>query len=89
MRSQAEKRYPERKCSGCGGRFPKGELVRILRTPDGSVTLDTTGKLSGRGSYICKSEKCLNKARKSGHIERSLKCSVSEEIYSRIIGELL
>ena len=65
------------------------ELVRILRTPEGEVVLDLTGKKSGRGAYICKSEKCLAKARKTGFVERSLKCSVSAEVYDRIAGELI
>ena len=89
MKDTAMKHVPERKCAGCQGRFPKSALVRILRTPSGEVVLDTTGKLSGRGAYICKSEKCLAKARKSGYVERSLKCSVSDEVYSKISGELL
>ena len=89
MNTAAIKHVPERKCAGCQGRFPKNSLVRILRTPEGEVVLDLTGKKSGRGAYICKSAGCLAKARKTGFIERSLKCSVSSEIYEKISGELI
>ena len=89
MNAKATKHIPERKCAGCQGRFPKASLVRILRTPEGGVLLDLTGKTSGRGAYICKSAVCLAKARKTGFIERSLKCSVPSEVYERIAGELI
>ena len=78
------KKIPIRKCSGCGEHFPKGELVRVLRTPEGEVLLDLTGKCSGRGAYICKRLDCLKKARKARRIENALMCSVSEEMYNRM-----
>ncbi|MBQ7363829.1 MAG: YlxR family protein [Clostridia bacterium] len=77
-----EKAQPIRRCTGCGEHFPKKTLVRVLRTPDGEIILDPTGKKSGRGAYICKSRECLVRARKSGRIEQSLGCSVSAEIYA-------
>lgn len=83
-----EKKIPERKCLGCGEHFPKNILVRILRTPSGDVVLDTTGKLSGRGAYICKKTCCLKKAKKAARLERSLDCSIPEDIYAKIEGEL-
>ncbi len=83
------KKIPTRKCSGCNEHFPKSVLVRILRTPEGEIKLDMTGKLSGRGAYICKSAECLKKARRASRIERSLECAVPQEIYEKLESELL
>ena len=68
--------------------MPKGELVRVLRTPEGEVTLDLTGKKSGRGAYICKKSACLKKARKSRRFETSLECSIPDEVYDRMEEEI-
>ena len=56
------KKVPTRRCTGCGEHFPKNTLIRVLRTPDGEIILDLTGKKSGRGAYICKKAQCLKKA---------------------------
>ena len=77
-----------RRCTGCGEHFAKSELIRVLRTPDGEITLDLVGKKSGRGAYICKSADCLKKARKSRRIESALECSIPDEIYARMEEEL-
>ena len=82
------KKIPVRRCVGCGEHFPKGELVRVLRTPEGEVILDLTGKKSGRGAYICKKAACLKKARKSRRIETSLECSIPETVYDRMEEEI-
>ena len=82
------KKIPVRRCVGCGEHFPKGELVRVLRTPEGEVILDLTGKKSGRGAYICKKAACLKKARKSKRIETSLECSIPETVYDRMEEEI-
>ena len=82
------KKVPVRRCVGCGEHFPKGELVRVLRTPEGEVLLDLTGKKSGRGAYICKKAACLKKARKSRRIETSLECSIPAEVYDRMEEEI-
>ena len=82
------KKIPERRCVGCSGHFPKNTLIRVLRTPEGEVTLDLTGKKSGRGAYICKNPACLKKARKSRRIESSLECAISEELYEKMEEEL-
>ena len=82
------KKIPERRCVGCGEHFPKGELVRVLRTPEGEVTLDLTGKKSGRGAYICKKAACFKKARKSKRLETSLECSIPETVYDRMEEEI-
>ena len=84
----AVKKLPVRRCSGCGERFPKNTLVRVLRTPEGEIVLDLTGKRSGRGAYICKSSACLKKARKSKRIQASLECEIPEEIYDRMEEEI-
>lgn len=83
-----EKRIPIRRCTGCGEHFPKGELVRVLRTPEGEIVLDLVGKKSGRGAYICKKAECLKRARKSRRIEQALECSVPDEIYDRMEEEI-
>ena len=83
------RKQPVRRCTGCGEHFPKNELVRILRTPDSSIVLDTTGKLSGRGAYICNSISCLKKARKARRLETSLSCSIPADIYEKLERELL
>ena len=83
-----ERKIPERRCTGCGEHFPKNTLIRVLRTPEGEIILDVTGKRSGRGAYICKSADCLKKARRARRIESSLECSVPDEIYARMEEEL-
>ncbi len=88
MNGPVVKKLPTRRCTGCGEHFPKNVLVRILRTPDGNIVLDKTGKGSGRGAYICKSAACLNKARRASRIERSLNCEIPSDIYTRIEEEL-
>ena len=83
-----ERRLPIRRCTGCGEHFPKNTLVRVLRTPEGDITLDLLGKRSGRGAYICKKRECLAKARRSHRIEQSLECQISPEIYDRLEKEI-
>ena len=85
---QSEKKLPIRKCTGCGERFLKNSLVRIVKTPSGDIVLDKTGKISGRGAYICKSVKCLRKAVKASRLDRSLCCTVPDEIYLKLEEEL-
>ena len=84
----SQKKVPVRRCVGCGEHMPKGELVRVLRTPEGEVILDLTGKKSGRGAYICKKAACLKKARKSKRIETSLECSIPETVSDRMEEEI-
>ena len=86
--NQTLKKVPERRCVGCGEHFPKSDLVRVLRTPEGEVVLDLTGKKSGRGAYICKKAACLKKAQKSKRIETSLECAIPAEVYERMEEEI-
>lgn len=82
------KKVPERRCVGCQGTFPKKDLLRVLRSPEGDISIDFTGKKSGRGAYLCKNEACFKKARKSGIIHRALECEISEEIYDELEKEV-
>ena len=82
------KKIPERRCTGCGEHFPKSVMIRVLRTPEGEIVLDVTGKRSGRGAYICKNSSCLKKARKARRIEASLECRIPDEVYDRLEEEL-
>ena len=86
---EAKKRkMPERQCLGCNEHKPKAELLRVVKSPDGEISLDFTGKKSGRGAYICRSLKCLKKARKSRRIDKSLDCTVPDDVYDRMETEL-
>ena len=86
---EAKKRkIPERQCLGCNEHKPKIELIRVVRSPEGEISLDLTGKKSGRGAYICRSKKCLMKARKSKRIDKALDVSVPDEVYDRMETEL-
>ena len=85
---QKQKKIPERQCTGCGERRPKSELIRVVKSPEGEISLDPTGKKSGRGAYICKSVSCLSKARKAKRIERALECAVPAEVYDKMEEEL-
>ena len=82
------KKIPQRQCLGCNEHKPKKELLRVVRSPEGEISLDFTGKKSGRGAYICWDVHCLKKARKSKRIDRSLDCTVPEEVYDRMEQEL-
>ena len=85
---QKPKKIPERQCLGCNEHKPKKELLRVVRTPDGEILLDFTGKKSGRGAYICRDVTCLKRARKSRRIDRALEVSIPEEVYDRMESEL-
>lgn len=86
---QKKKKIPERKCLGCNESKPKAELIRIVRAPDGEVSLDFVGKKPGRGAYICKNSKCLQKARKANRISRSLECEIPDEVFDALEAELI
>ena len=82
------KKIPMRRCVGCNEHKPKAELLRVVRDPEGGISLDFRGKKSGRGAYICRSLKCLQKARKSQRIEKNLECTIPDEVYDRMEREL-
>ena len=83
------KKIPTRRCTGCGEHFPKIALIRVVRSPEGEISLDKTGKKSGRGAYICKSTACLKKARQKKRLEASLECEIPSEVYALMEEELL
>lgn len=83
-----KKKIPERRCTGCGESFPKKDLIRIVRSHEGEISLDFTGKKSGRGAYICPKSACFKKARRQGRIARSLESEISEELYEALCHEV-
>ncbi len=87
-RTPPMKKVPERRCVGCAGTFEKRDLLRVVRSPEGEISIDFTGKKSGRGAYLCKKSACLKKARKSGVLKRALECEISEEIYDELEKEI-
>ena len=82
------KKIPLRMCTGCMEMKPKAELIRIVKSPDGEVSVDLTGKKSGRGAYICKSIECLEKAFKAKRLSRNLDVNISEEIFNNLRKEI-
>ena len=82
------KKIPLRQCIGCGEMKNKKEMVRILKTAEGEIVLDATGKKNGRGAYICPSMDCFRKAKKSRGLDRSFKMVVPAEIYDRLEKEM-
>ncbi len=82
------KKTPLRKCTGCGEMKNKKDMVRVIRTPEGEIVLDATGKKNGRGAYICPDAECFVKARKSRGLERSLKVAIPAEVYDALESEL-
>ena len=83
-----QKKIPMRQCMGCRERKEKRALIRIVRCTDGQVRLDFSGKLNGRGAYICPDPACLSKAQKSKALERSLETTIPEEVYERLSKEM-
>ena len=84
----AGKKIPMRRCTGCGEMKSKKEMIRVIRTAEGEILLDATGKKNGRGAYLCFSAECLEKAVKSRGLERSLKMPVPQEVYENLKKEL-
>ena len=83
-----QKKIPQRQCMGCRERADKRDLIRVVRTPEGQVQLDFSGKLGGRGAYICPKAECLKKAQKTKALERSLEVPIPEEVYGRLSREI-
>ena len=83
-----QKKIPMRQCVGCREMKSKKELIRVVKSPEGAISLDFRGKAPGRGAYVCKSAECLAKAVKTHALERQLECSVSEEVFSQLSAQL-
>ena len=83
-----QKKIPQRQCMGCRERKAKRELIRVVRSPEGNVSLDFGGKMNGRGAYLCPDPACLKKAIRSKALERSLEVAIPEEVYARLEKEM-
>lgn len=82
------KKVPLRQCIGCGEMKTKKEMIRVLKTPEGEITLDATGRKNGRGAYVCPTMECLKKAIKSKGLERSFKMAIPREVYEALEKEM-
>ncbi len=92
------KKIPMRMCTGCGEMKPKKELVRVVKAPEKTseggetlppeISLDRTGRMPGRGAYVCRNPECLRLARKARRLERAFSCKIPEEVYRRLEEEL-
>ena len=82
------KKSPLRMCTGCGEMKPKKELVRVVRSKEGEISLDLTGRKAGRGAYVCPNLECLKKARTTRKIERSLDVKIPDELYDAMEKEM-
>ena len=83
-----QKKIPQRQCMGCRERKDKKAMLRVVRGTDGVVSLDFSGKLNGRGAYVCPDPECLKKAQKSKALERCLETSIPQEVYDRMVKEM-
>ena len=83
-----QKKIPQRQCMGCRERKAKRELIRVVRSPEGNVSLDFGGKMNGRGAYLCPDPECLKRAIRSKALERSLEVPIPEEVYDRLQKEM-
>ncbi len=82
------KKIPMRQCLGCREHKPKRELVRIVRSPEGQVSLDRSGRMNGRGAYLCRNPGCLRRAVKAKALERAFGTTVPDEVLDRLASEL-
>ena len=82
------RKTPQRMCLGCGEHKDKPQLVRVVRSPEGDISIDRTGKKSGRGAYVCQNVGCLQKARKAKRLERALGCQIPDDVYEALEKEL-
>lgn len=83
-----QKKIPQRQCMGCRERKEKRDLLRVVRTTEGTAVLDFSGKLNGRGAYVCPNPDCLKKAQKSRALERCLEIEIPREVYERMEKEM-
>ena len=82
------KKSPQRKCVGCNEMKDKKALLRIVRSPEGEISLDLTGKKNGRGAYVCPDKACITKAVKEKRLERALEKAISEDVYKQLLEDL-
>lgn len=82
-----EKKTPQRMCIACKQMKDKAELLRIVRSPEGEISLDFTGRRNGRGAYVCKSEECIVKCRKNKLLNRTFRQEVSDDVYEKLVED--
>ena len=82
------KKIPQRKCVGCGEMKSKKELIRVVRSPEGDISLDLNGKKAGRGAYVCPDKECITKAYKGHRLEKALEKQVKDDVYKKLLEEL-
>ncbi|WP_032121582.1 RNase P modulator RnpM [Clostridium amazonitimonense] len=82
------KKIPLRMCNGCMEMKPKKEMIRVVKSSEGEVSVDLTGKKSGRGAYVCKNLSCFEKAFKTKRLNKNLEVNISEEIYNKLKDEI-
>jgi hypothetical protein len=83
------KSMPQRTCMGCNSKKDKAEFIRIVKNQNGEINIDRTGKMQGRGAYICDDINCLEKVIKSKRLERVLKTKISDDIYNKLRGVII
>lgn len=88
QQSPKPRRVPLRKCTGCGEMKPKKDLVRVVKSPEGVISLDLTGRRAGRGAYVCRSTACLAAAKKAKRLERAFACAIPPEVWAGMEEEL-
>ena len=85
---QKPRKIPQRQCVGCREMKDKKALIRVVRSPDGNISLDFKGKLPGRGAYVCPDPACLKKARKSRALERAFDMAIPPEVYDQLEAQM-
>ena len=83
-----QKKIPMRQCLGCREMKPKRELIRVVRSPEGTISIDSKGKAPGRGAYICPNAECLKRAIKAKAISRAFEIEIPQEIYDRLTAQM-
>lgn len=89
MNYMKAKREVKRMCVGCGEMFDKRSLIRVVKSPEGEISIDLTGKKNGRGAYICNNTECLKKAKKRKSIERAFSMKIDDSVYDEMEEEIL
>ena len=85
---QKQRKIPQRQCVGCRTMKDKKALIRVVKTPENEIVLDTTGKKSGRGAYVCPDGECLKKARKSRALERAFELTIPDTVYDALQAQM-
>ena len=88
MTGTVQKKIPMRQCLGCREMKPKRELIRVVRSPEGAISLDFRGRAPGRGAYVCRSAECLKKAVRSRALERAFSAPIPSEVYDSLLAEM-